>query len=107
LHPDAEPRVSHAAHCLSDCYPVIAATDYVAASPQLISAYVDNPFGTDGFGRSDARAALRGFFEVDRSHIIVAALTAVADQRHMPRSVVSQAIEKYGVNTEIEAPWNR
>ena len=56
LHPESAARSSHVAHCLAEPFPVIAATDYVAAYPQLVSAYIDNRFvalGTDGFGRSD------------------------------------------------------
>ena len=84
LHPDEERRVSHVERAASsDPLPVIAASDYVAAYPQLIGSYLKNRFvalGTDGFGRSDARGALRSFFEVDRHHIVVAALDALAEE---------------------------
>jgi pyruvate dehydrogenase E1 component len=63
--------------------------------------------GTDGFGRSDTRAALRDFFEVDRHHVTVAALKALADDGAIDRKVVKQAIEKYGLNTERGNPWER
>jgi pyruvate dehydrogenase E1 component len=62
--------------------------------------------GTDGFGRSDTRAALRSFFEVDRHHVTVAALNALADDGMIERKVVKQAIEKYGIDTERRNPWD-
>jgi pyruvate dehydrogenase E1 component len=61
--------------------------------------------GTDGYGRSDTRRALRAFFEVDRNHIAVAALKALADQETLPASTVARAIEKLGVNPEAVEPW--
>ena len=88
LEPAASRREPTDAATWRDCStgdaPVIAATDYVRALPQLIAAYVDADFtalGTDGFGRSDTRAVLRRFFEVDRHHIVVAALHALARAR--------------------------
>jgi len=108
LHPEAHPRVSHVVRCLSDRSPIIAATDYVAAYPQLISAYLSNPFvalGTDGFGRSDARTPLRRFFEVDRHQIAVAALDSLGPQ--VPRKVIATALERYGIDVDTAAPWTR
>jgi pyruvate dehydrogenase E1 component len=61
--------------------------------------------GTDGFGRSDYRAKLRRFFEVDRHHVAVAALKALADDGMVKPSVVADAIAKYGLDTERAAPW--
>ena len=83
LHTESEARSSHLQHCLPGNVPVVAASDYVRAWPQLAGAYLDAPFtalGTDGFGRSDTRAALRSFFEVDRQHIVLAALDALRRQ---------------------------
>jgi pyruvate dehydrogenase E1 component len=108
LHPTEAPRVSHVSKCLADPMPVIAATDYVAAYPQLIASYVSNRFvalGTDGFGRSDTRQALRNFFEVDRHQIVVAALDSLRDQ--VPRSRVGEAIKRYGINVDALPPWQR
>ena len=108
LHPDAAARTSHLESCLQGALPVIAATDYVAAYPQLISAYVRSRFvalGTDGFGRSDTRAALRRFFEVDRHHVVVAALHALAEEGTIGRSVVAAAISKYGIDAHGPPPW--
>ena len=61
--------------------------------------------GTDGFGRSDTRSALRGFFEVDRHHIVIAALDALVREQVLASDVVAKAIKHYGVNTEGVAPW--
>ena len=108
LHPQAAARVSHVQQCLGGDAPVVAATDYVRAWPQLATAYVDAPvtaLGTDGFGRSDTRAALRGFFEVERGQIVLAALTALRAQGRADASDCAQAIERYGIAAEAPAPW--
>ena len=63
--------------------------------------------GTDGFGRSDRRATLRHFFEVDRHFVAVAALKALADDGALPPAVVRQAIEKYGIDPERTSPARR
>ena len=86
----------------------MAASDYVRAYPQLIASYLDAPFtalGTDGFGRSDLRTALRAFFEVDRSSVAIAALSALAERGDIERITVADAIAKYGVDTTDESPW--
>jgi pyruvate dehydrogenase E1 component len=109
LHPQASARTSHLERCLAGGEPVIAASDYVRAYPQLIGSYLRARFvalGTDGFGRSDTRAALRRFFEVDRYHAVVAALDALAGEGALPREVVAQAITRYGLDPERSAPWN-
>ncbi|GAB3625799.1 alpha-ketoglutarate dehydrogenase [Pandoraea terrae] len=91
--------------------PVIAATDYVRAVPELIRAYVPRRYvtlGTDGFGRSDTRAALRAFFEVDRAAIVIAALNALVDEGAIARNIVREAIERYGRQDAERAPaWER
>jgi len=61
--------------------------------------------GTDGFGRSDTRAALRRFFEVDRHHIAVAALKALADDGTVDRSLVAKAITQYKLDADHVNPW--
>ncbi|MGY2403367.1 hypothetical protein, partial [Pseudomonas sp. SDO5271_S396] len=61
--------------------------------------------GTDGFGRSDTRAALRDFFEVDRHHLVLAALTALVEEGALDARVCQQAIERYRLQTERAAPW--
>jgi pyruvate dehydrogenase E1 component len=91
--------------------PVIAATDYVRAVPELIRAYVPGRYvtlGTDGFGRSDTRQALREFFEVDRASIVIAALKALADEGVIDASVVGQARQRYAKASPVTAPpWER
>ena len=61
--------------------------------------------GTDGFGRSDYRVKLRSFFEVDRHHVAVAALKALAEDGEVPAAKVAEAIKKYGIDAEKPAPW--
>ncbi len=88
--------------------PVIAATDYVRAVPELIRACVPGRYvtlGTDGFGRSDTRQALRAFFEVDRHSVVVAALRALADDGKLPSDVVRAARERYGKSGDKAASW--
>ncbi|WP_354681866.1 pyruvate dehydrogenase (acetyl-transferring), homodimeric type [Cupriavidus necator] len=108
LHPEAPPRVPHVTQLLSDSRgPVVVATDYIRALADQIRAYVPQKFvvlGTDGFGRSDTRAALRHFFEVDRQWIAVAALKALADEGTIPLARVSEAIRKYGIDPEKPNP---
>ena len=101
--------VSHLGACLPGAAPIIAASDYVRAYPQMIASYVDARFialGTDGFGRSDTRRALRAFFEVDRYHIVIAALDALATEGLMARQVVAKAIDHYGVKRSTPPPWS-
>jgi len=108
LHPDSDPQIAHVQSCLKGHAPVVAATDYVRAVPQLISSYVEAPFtvlGTDGFGRSDTRAALREFFEVDRHQLVLAALTSLANQGVIGREVCGKAIAHYGIRTDDDASW--
>jgi pyruvate dehydrogenase E1 component len=91
--------------------PVIAATDYVRAIPELIRAYVPRRYvtlGTDGFGRSDTRQALREFFEVDRASIVIAALKALADDGEIDAEVVGGARRRYGkTGSPGAASWER
>ncbi|WP_313802479.1 alpha-ketoglutarate dehydrogenase [Sphingobium sp.] len=109
LHPEADPRESHLASLLPGKAPVIAATDYVRAYPQLIAPHIDARFvtlGTDGFGRSDTRTALRRFFEVDRHHIVLAALDALAKEGTVERKLLADAITRYGLDAEAPASWS-
>jgi pyruvate dehydrogenase E1 component len=84
--------------------PVVAASDYVSAVADLIRPWIRDPYtalGTDGFGRSDTRANLRRFFEVDRHSIVVAALGALGDAR------ATDAIKRYQIDPEGAPPWTR
>ena len=109
LHPTETPRVSYVAECLKDRNgPVVAATDYMKAYADQIRAFLPTPhyavLGTDGFGRSDTRRALRRHFEVDRHYVAVAALNALAEQELLPRAKVADAIKRYGVDPDKPSP---
>ena len=109
LNPAATPRSSHVENALSAHHgPVIAASDYVTAVPDLIRAWVPRRYvalGTDGYGRSDTRENLRRFFEMDRHHIAVAALAALADEGTINRDIVADAVRRYGIVATAAAPW--
>jgi len=111
LHPTDAPRATYVQDSLGgDGTPVVAATDYLRALPELIRPWVDGRYevlGTDGYGRSDYRRALRAFFEIDRHHVAVAALHALAQDGAVEPSVVQQAIERYEIDAEVDAPWRR
>jgi pyruvate dehydrogenase E1 component len=111
LHPTETSRPSFVEEAMyGHPGPVVAATDYMRALPDGIRPFIQAPYrvlGTDGFGRSDFRAALRGFFEVDRHHVVVAALASLAEEGTIAPEIVQGAIEKYGIATEGEAPWLR
>jgi pyruvate dehydrogenase E1 component len=108
LHPEAEPLLSYVEQCLTDSEgPVVAASDYLKAFAEQIRAYVPRAYhvlGTDGFGRSDSREALRRHFEVDRHHIAITALKALADEGAVPVSVVTEAIGRYGIDPDKPNP---
>ena len=109
LNPLEEPVVSHLGACLPGRAPIVAASDYVRAYPQMIASYVDARFtalGTDGFGRSDTRQALRAFFEVDRYHIVIAALDSLAAEGVIAPDVVASAIERYNLKRSAPPPWS-
>jgi pyruvate dehydrogenase E1 component len=111
LHPLEEARVSYVEDVLAGREgPYVAATDSVRAFADQIRPFVPGRYavlGTDGFGRSDYRAKLRQFFEVDRHHVAVTALKALADDGRIEASVVQSAIERYGIDVDIDAPWKR
>jgi pyruvate dehydrogenase E1 component len=110
LHPEAEPRVPYATQCLGKhTGPVVAATDYIKTYSDQIRPFVPKDrvyrvLGTDGYGRSDSRAKLRGFFEVDRYYVVVAALSALAERGEINAKLVSEAIGKYGLDPEKPSP---
>jgi pyruvate dehydrogenase E1 component len=105
---NAVTQQSHIESLLPGKAPVIAATDYVRAYPQLIAPYVTARFvslGTDGFGRSDTRSALRRFFEVDRHNIVLAALEALVRESDVKASVLNEAAVRFGAKAASPAPW--
>jgi len=109
LHPDAPQRTTYAESCLKGHDgPVIAATDYMKVFADQIRAFLPQrefvALGTDGFGRSDRRSALRSFFEVDRYYVAVAALHALAAEGKVERARVAEAIAKYGIDPDKPNP---
>jgi pyruvate dehydrogenase E1 component len=108
LHPTQEPRTSYVETCLAgQTGPVIAATDYIKTYADQIRPFVPGRYtvlGTDGFGRSDYRRALRSFFEVDRHHVAVAALHSLAQEGAVPASKVADAIKRYDIDPDKADP---
>jgi pyruvate dehydrogenase E1 component len=108
LHPEEAPKKAYVSECLGDSVaPVIAATDYMKVYADQIRPYVSAPYrvlGTDGFGRSDTRQKLRRFFEVDRHFVVIAALTSLADQQVIARSVVRDAMQTFGIDADKANP---
>ncbi|CAC9624223.1 Pyruvate dehydrogenase E1 component (EC 1.2.4.1) [uncultured Gammaproteobacteria bacterium] len=102
------PKVSYITQCLADAKgPVIATTDYMRNYAEQVRKYIPNRYevlGTDGFGRSDSRAALRDFFEVDANYVTIATLKALVDEGKMDASIVTNAIKKYGVDIKKSNP---
>ena len=113
LHPTAKPQVAYLNEVLSGKEgPIVVSTDYIRAYPDQIRAYLPKDrdmlvLGTDGYGRSDTREALRRHFEVNRYHVVVAALKSLADQGKVQAADVQKAIEKYGIETETQYPLYR
>ena len=110
LHPLETPRVPFVAQQLNTSTgPVVASTDYIKAYAEQIRSFIPagrsyKVLGTDGFGRSDFRSKLREHFEINRHYIVVAALTALAEQGELPRERIAQAIAKYGINADKVNP---
>jgi pyruvate dehydrogenase E1 component len=110
LHPEAKPRVPYATQCLEQrTGPVVAATDYIKTYADQIRPFVPKGrvykvLGTDGYGRSDSRAKLRGFFEVDRRYVTIAALAALVEGGQMKAKIVADGIAQYGIDPEKPNP---
>lgn len=105
-----KPTISHLGKLLEGSAPVIIATDYVRALPQQIAPFVNarlTILGTDGFGRSANRQALRRFFEVDRQHIALAAIESLVREQKLPQSQLEKAVSDLGIDAQASAPWNR
>ncbi|TVQ70201.1 MAG: pyruvate dehydrogenase (acetyl-transferring), homodimeric type [Oceanospirillales bacterium] len=109
LHPEDQPRESYVEQCLKGREgPVIASTDYMRMYADQLREYIPRRYkvlGTDGFGRSDTRAKLREFFEVNRHYVVVAALKALQEEGKLEASVVAKAMQKFNINPEKPAPW--
>jgi pyruvate dehydrogenase E1 component len=110
LHPESEPRTAVITAALgTGADPVVAITDYMRAVPDQVARFVDRPYGslgTDGFGRSDARGALRSYFEVDAAHLVVAVLQQLALGGRIEPSVVAGAIADLGIDPSRLAPFD-
>ena len=109
-NPDAEEQSTWVEQCLrSTNGPIIAATDYMRAVPDMIRTWVPRRYvtlGTDGYGRSDTRKSLRDFYEVDRFHITLATLKALVADGIIKKSILSQAIKKYDLKGHRPNPWD-
>jgi pyruvate dehydrogenase E1 component len=108
LHPTEPPRLPYVTSCLANTQGVIvAASDYVKALPDSVARWCPRsivPLGTDGFGRSDSRAALRDFFEVDARFIVLAALSALVREKKVRPEVVSKAIRDLDISPNKTNP---
>lgn len=108
LHPESTPKKAYITQQIEKHEgPVIAASDYMKNHFEQLRAYIPKHYtvlGTDGFGRSDTRAKLREFFEVDRYYIVVAALNALAEEGKVEKSIVVEAMNKFGIDPEKPDP---
>jgi pyruvate dehydrogenase E1 component len=111
LHPADAPALPYVGRMLADRPgPVVAASDYMRTVADQIRPFVPGDYhvlGTDGFGRSDTRAQLRRFFEVDRHNVVVTALWALAEQGAITPDAVNDAISRYDIDAEALPPWRR
>ncbi|MDV2080543.1 pyruvate dehydrogenase (acetyl-transferring), homodimeric type [Marinobacter xestospongiae] len=107
-HPDDTPKKPYVTQCLeSRKGPVVSSTDYIKLHSEQLRAYIPATYvtlGTDGFGRSDTREKLRSFFEVDRYHVAVSALSALAEDGEVKGDVVLEAMRKYGIDRNKSNP---
>ena len=108
LHTGEKPRVPYVSQCLKGAPGVfVAASDYMKVLPESICQWMPRPLlslGTDGFGRSENRASLRDFFEVDAKHIVLGTLHALARDKQISTDVVRQAVKDLGINPEKPNP---
>jgi pyruvate dehydrogenase E1 component len=111
LHPAETPRTPRVTSLLAaGAGPVVAVTDFVRAVPDQVARWVPRPYtslGTDGFGRSDTREALRRFFEIDAAGLVVSVLGELAKNGTIKRKVLARAIADLGIATDDEPPWRR
>jgi pyruvate dehydrogenase E1 component len=110
MHPDKKQKKSHLETSLSkNSVPTVAVSDYVKMVSEQIGPYVPGPYyalGTDGFGRSETRDALRRFFEVDRYYIVLTAIRALANENKIEMGVVERVMDKYNLDPEKPNPIN-
>ena len=109
-NPEVAEKNTWVAQCLDATNgPVIATTDYMRSVPDLIRTWVPRRYitlGTDGYGRSDTRKALRDFYEVDRFHITLATLKALVADGAIEKKILAKAIQKYGLEANRPNPWD-
>jgi len=109
LHPDQPRRLPYVARCFRDSDGVVvAASDYMKSLPDLIAKWVPGglvSLGTEGFGRSDTREALRDFFEVDARFVTLATLHALARADQVDAEIVSEAIEDLNIDVDKPSSW--
>jgi len=110
LRPDEPPRIPYVTQALADTPgPTIAVTDFMRTIPDQVSRWVPGDYlslGTEGFGRSDTREALRRHFEIDTGHIVVAVLDRLAAAGVVERGAVSKAVADHGLDTSLPDPWS-
>jgi pyruvate dehydrogenase E1 component len=108
LNPDKQQKISIIQETISDEEsPIVASTDYMKSYAEQIANFIPNKFislGTDGYGRSDSREALRSFFEVDRYFIVIASLKALVDTKKIDNDLLNKAIKKYKINGDKPNP---
>jgi pyruvate dehydrogenase E1 component len=108
LHPGEPAKVPYITKALENSAgPIVAVSDFMKAVPDAIARWVKPPFvplGTDGFGRSDTREALRRHFETDAPHIVVAVLSALCQQGLVPPGTVAKAIQEFGIDADAGEP---
>jgi pyruvate dehydrogenase E1 component len=109
LHPTEPAMLPHIEKILGGTKgPIIATSDYLRTLPETLAPFLEGrllALGTEGFGRSETRANLRRFFEIDAENTAVAALYALAERNELDRSVVAQAIQSLGLSADRPAPW--
>ena len=110
LHPDEPARVPYVTAALSESQgPIVAVSDFVRAVPDLVARWVPRRYhslGTEGFGRSDTREALRRFFEIDSGHVVVSVLSLLAAEGLVDKSTVADAISRYDIDPDLADPWD-
>ena len=110
LNPGKDKKLSNIENAISDKEsPIIASTDYMKSFPEQIAGFLPNHFialGTDGYGRSDSREALRDFFEVDRFYIVIAALNALVDAKKIDSTVLLKAIKDFKLDGDKPNPMS-
>ncbi|HEY2784068.1 MAG TPA: pyruvate dehydrogenase (acetyl-transferring), homodimeric type [Fimbriiglobus sp.] len=109
LHPDQPGKMPYVQSVLGNTKgPIVASSDYLRSVAEMVGPFLDGrlvALGTDGFGRSETRQALRRFFEVDAANVTLAALVALADRNELDRGVAAKAVKDLGINPDAPPPW--